>query len=166
MASQFDLNSLESSLREAATTLLPDRPVDDLELRHLVRVITECSLLLSDVYSEERIARIMHPERGFLSSLVDQLLRRQASGDGEVLYRLRRLPDDVRVIGDKALFDLGLLGQRRVKGYDLEELGARAYRMAGEVLELLAEDRRLQHIFKQNRLLVLTLEEEVVILNQ
>ena len=40
-----------------------------------------------------------------------------------MLYRVRRLPDDVRVVGDKALFDRGMFGQRQVKGYDLEELG-------------------------------------------
>ena len=33
-----------------------------------MRVITECSLLLGDVYSDDRITRIMHPERGFLST--------------------------------------------------------------------------------------------------
>jgi MoxR-like ATPase len=38
--------------------------------------------------------------------------------------------------------------------------------MAGEVLELLAEDRRLQEFFKQNQLLMLPLEEEVVFLRQ
>src|SRR6185436_19788608 len=84
----------------------------------------------------------------------------------EVLYRVRRLPDDVRLVGDKALFDLGLTGLRRVKGYDLAELGSRAYRVAGQVLELLAEDRRLREFFKQNRLLMLPLEEEVVFLQQ
>ena len=46
--------------------------MDELEVRHLVRVVTECSLLLTDVYSEQRIARIMHPERGYLQSLLDQ----------------------------------------------------------------------------------------------
>ena len=72
------------------------RAMDDLELQHLVRVITECSLLLSDVYSEDRLARIMHPERGFLASLVSQLIEQQRRGEGEVLYRVRRLPEDVR----------------------------------------------------------------------
>lgn len=162
----LDPDGLEARLREAARGLYPDRPMDAMELTHLSRVVTECSLLLTDVYSEERIARIMHPERGFLSSLVDRLIEQQRQGEGEVFYRVRRLPDDVRVVGDKALFDLGLLGRRHVKGYDLAELGARAYRMAGEALTLLAEDRRLRDFFKQNRLLMLPLEEEVVFLRQ
>ena len=162
----LDQEVLETRLRDVARGLFPDRMMDDLEVQHLTRVVTECSLLLTDVYSEERIARIMHPERGFLSSLVDKLIDQQRRGEGEALYRVRRLPDDVRVVGDKALFDSGLLGRQKVKGYDLAELGARAYRMAGQALELLAEDRRLRKFFKQNRLLMLPLEEEVVFLRQ
>lgn len=162
----LDAKSLYDRLRRAARELRPECVMDDLEVKHLTRVITECSLLLTDVYSEERITRIMHPERGFLSHLVDRLIDEQRRGEGEALYRVRRLPDDVRVVGDKALFDCGLLGLQRVKGYDLVELGARAYRMAGEVLELLADDRRLRLFFEENRLLRLPLEEEVVFLRQ
>jgi len=162
----LDQEALESRLRQAARGLAPDRVMDDLEVTHLIHVVTECSLLLTDVYSEERIARIMHPERGFLSSLVERLIDEERQGQGEALYRVRRLPDDVRVVGDKALFDSGLLGLQSVKGYDLAELGARAYRTAAEALELLAEDQRLRRFFKQNRLLILPLEEEVVFLQQ
>jgi hypothetical protein len=162
----LDEKELEARVREVARKLFPDRVIDDLEIRHLVHVVTECSLLLHDVYSEERLLRIMHPDRDLLGSLVDRLLADRRSGEEQAVARVRRLPDEVRVVGDKALFDLSLLGLRHVKGYDLTELGARAYRMAGEVLELLAEDRRLREFFKQNRLLMLPLEEEVVFLRQ
>jgi hypothetical protein len=162
----IDPESLEARVREIAERVAPKRLMDDLEVRHLMRVITECSLLLTDVYSEDRIARIMSPDPKLLSGLVDHLIERQREGEGEVLYRIRRLPHDVRVVGDKALFDLGLRGLREVKGYDLAQLGSRAYRRAGEVLELLAEDSRLREFFKQNRLLVLPLEEEVTFLRQ
>lgn len=163
---RMDQESLEARLRRAAVGLSPGTVVDDREVHHLVRVITECSLLLTDVYSEERIARIMHPEWGFLRSLVEQLIEQQRRDEGEALYLVRRLPDDVRVLGDKALFDLGFLGVNQVHGFDLDELGPRAYRMAGEVLEHLADDRRLRRFFKENRLLTLPLEEEVVFLRQ
>ena len=162
----LDQNDLEKRLREVSQELFPDRVMDELEVRHLVRVITECSLLLTDVYSEERIDRIMNPDQGLLGSLVDSLIDQQRRGEGEALYRVRRLPDDVRVVGDKALFDLSLLGLREVRGYDIAQLGSRAYHMAGEALKLLAEDRRLRDFFKQNRLLMLPLEEEVVFLHQ
>lgn len=161
-----DPEALKARLRLAARGLAPERFVDDLEVDHLIRVVTECSMMLSDVYSEERLARIMHPERGFLRTLVERLVDQERKDQGEVLYRVRRLPDDVRVIGDKALFDLGLSGRQKVKGYDLNEVGARAYKMAAELLEMLAEDQRLRKFFKENRLLVLPLEEEVVFLQQ
>jgi hypothetical protein len=162
----LDLKELEERLRGAARGVCPDRLMDDLEVRHLVRVIHECSLLLSDVYSEDRIARIMRPDRELIDQLIAGLLDQESSGPDDGILRFRELPDQVRLVGDKALFDLGLLGLRNVKGYDLADLGARAYRSAGEALELLAEDRRLQELFKQNRLLMLPLEEEVVFLRQ
>jgi len=162
----FDAETLEARLRESARALSGAYGVDGLELKHLVRVLTGCSLLLTDVYSDQRIARIMQSDRLLLSSLVGQLIEEQRKGGGEVFYRIRRLPDDVRVIGDKALFDFGFLGLRKVKGYELGDLGARAYRAAGEALELLAEDRRLRDFFKQNKLLMLPLEDEVGFLRQ
>jgi MoxR-like ATPase len=162
----FDPETLEARLRESARSCSGPCGVDGLELKHLVRVLTGCSLLLTDVYSDDRIARIMNSDRFLLSTLVGQLIEEQRRGGGEVFYRIRRLPDDVRVIGDKALFDFGFLGLRRVKGYELGDLGARAYRAAGEALELLAEDRRLREFFRQNKLLMLPLEDEVGFLRQ
>jgi MoxR-like ATPase len=162
----FDAESLEARLRESARVLAGAYGVDGLELKHLVRVLTGCSLLLTDVYTDDRIARIMQSDRLLLTSLVGQLIEEQRRAGGEVFYRIRRLPDDVRLIGDKALFDFGFLGLRKVKGYELGELGTRAYRAAGEALELLAEDRRLREFFRQNKLLMLPLEDEVGFLRQ
>jgi len=162
----LDPRRLETLLREAARRTDPHHRMQDLEVSHLVRVVKECSLLLSDVYSDDRIARIMSPEGDFVSRLVERLIDRRRRGEGEVLYRIRRLPYDVRVVGDKALFDVGLLGLSSVKGYDLAELGSRAYRVAGEALQLLATDRELREFFKQNRLLMLPLESEVDFLHR
>jgi hypothetical protein len=163
---RMDSETMEARLRQAASCLQPDRVMDNMEVQHLLRVITECSILLKDVYSESRITRIMHPEKGSLNSLIDRMIAQERPGQDAVLFRVRHLPDDVRLIGDKALFDLGLQGLREVKGYDLEELGARAYQTTATVLELLAEDQRLREFFKANRLLMLPLEEEVVFLRQ
>jgi hypothetical protein len=166
---RLDPETLEAQLRQAASRLLPDRVMDDLEVRHLARVITECSMLLADVYSEDRLARIMRPEPALITTLIDRIVHERGVEEGsenELLFRVRRLPEEVRVVGDKALFDMGLLGRREVKGYDLEELGARAYLAASEALELLAQDRQLRDYFKKNRLLMLPLEQEVVFLRQ
>jgi MoxR-like ATPase len=162
----LDADTLEARLRQSARLLAGSYGVDGLELKHLMRVLTGCSLLLTDVYTDDRIARVMQSDRLLLSSLVGQLIEEQRRGGGEVFYRIRRLPDDVRVVGDKALFDFGFLGLRKVKGYELGELGVRAYRAAGEALELLAEDRRLREFFRLNKLLMLPLEDEVGFLRQ
>jgi hypothetical protein len=161
----LDRAVLESRLRDVASGLFPDRVMDDLEVGHLIRVLTDCALLLGDVYSDERIARVMQPRPDSVGGLMDRLIR-EAIEDDDAVLRVRRLPDDVRVVGDKALFDHGLRGVRSVKGFDLVQLGARAYRRAAELLELLAEDRRLRRFFRDNRLVMLPLEEEVVFLNQ
>ena len=162
---RVDRETLEARLRDVARALCPDRVMDDLEVSHLARVLHECALLLGDVYSDDRIAGVLQLETDPASNWVERVLH-DADEEQEVVRRVRRLPDDVRMMGDKALFDHGLLGLHRVKGYDLAELGARAYLRAGQLLELLAEDRRLQSYFKDNRLLMLPLEEEVVFLRQ
>ena len=163
---RLDPEALEGRLREAARRLKPDRVMDELEVRHLARVISECSLLLADVYSDERLAHIMRPDPELITGLIDELARQHATDGSELLHRVRRLPDDVKVVGDKALFDLGLQGKREVKGYDLADLGAKAYLAAGEALERLADDRQLRDFFAENRLLMLPLEQEVVFLRQ
>ena len=150
----LDPEYLETRLRAVAR-------LEDPELRHLVRVLTGCSLLLTDVYSDERIARVMERDRSVIDHLVGQILDAERPDGGEAFYRIRRLPDDVRMVGDKALFDFGFLGLRRIKGYELEDLGARAYLAASQALALLAEDRRLKAFFRQNKLLMLPLEDEV-----
>jgi hypothetical protein len=163
---RLDPEALEERLRNAARRLMPDRVMDELEVRHLARVISECSLLLADVYSDRRLAHIMQPDPDLITGLIDELARQHATDGPGLLQRVRRLPDDVKVVGDKALFDMGLRGKREVKGYDLADLGARAYRTAGEALEALADDRQLREFFDENRLLMLPLEEEVVFLRQ
>jgi len=163
----LDREVLERLLRATARERFPDRVMDDTEVRHLIRVVTECSVLLGDVYSDERISRVLHPGFSRLGGLLEKLAEENWAGnEEEVLRRIRWLPGDARAVGDKALFDHGLRGLREVKGYDLARLGAQAYRRAGEVLELLAEDRRLHQYFKDNQLLMVPLEEEVIFLRQ
>ena len=70
----LDPEALETRLRSAARQLAGVAEVDGHELRHLMRVLTGCSLLLTDVYSDERIARIMQNDRSPLTGLVGSLL--------------------------------------------------------------------------------------------
>jgi hypothetical protein len=76
------------------------------------------------------------------------------------------LPEEVRLLGDKCLFDVGITRIRTYKGLDLHDLGTRAYRMASEILEILAEDATLREFFDRNRLAPLPISEEVIFLKQ
>ncbi len=46
---------LSTWIREIAQGVIRGRVFDDLELRHLVEVVTRCSLLLSDIYADGRV---------------------------------------------------------------------------------------------------------------
>ena len=110
----LDERTMEVRLRDVARGLSPGRLMDDLEVQHLIRVVTECSLLQGDVYSDERIARIMHPRPRLLGHLLDRLLHEREQDRDAAVLTARRLPDEVRLVGDKALFDLAGLTKRRI----------------------------------------------------
>ena len=106
---------LAARLRESAGRVSPNRVMDDLELRHLVRVVHECSVLLKDVYTDRRIARIMEPDR-LVDRLVQRFMDREPAIAGQDRSLHPRLPADVRRLADQALFDSGLLRLPRLQG--------------------------------------------------
>ncbi len=124
------------------------------ELEHLVGVVTRCSALLTDVYTDQTLRAILADDPRRLARLVAMPWFRLPVGDDlpSALHRLRRLPDGVRGVGDKALFDVAITGLQQVRGVPLDDLGPRAYRLASEVLELLADDARLREHFVASRL--------------
>src|SRR5262245_25510340 len=121
---------LEQRLRELARAH-SSSPVDEQELRHLVNVILHSSLLLGAPYTEERVEAILE---GDVERALPQQLLRDTRRDGPALARLRRLPDDVRAIGDQCLFDVGITGMTAFRGLPLQDLGVRAYSLAAEIL--------------------------------
>jgi MoxR-like ATPase len=149
----FDSNHLSSRLAEAAERLGEDS-VGPREIEHLVGVVHRCSVLLEDVYTGTRLRAILGSDPHKLISLLagswlTSLLPRDENPD--LFQKLTDLPDKVRGVGDQALFDLGISGRQRVQGIPLESLGPRAYSLAAEVLEILAEDARLSRLFLENR---------------
>ncbi len=164
----FDAKHLVARLTRAAEKL-GIGPVDPREIEHLVGVVTRCSALLGDVYTDDRLRAILGQDPRRLAALVAApWFRLPVTGDlASLVGRIRRLPDEVRTVGDKALFDLAITGLHRVHGVDLEELGPRAYLLAAEVLELLADDARLREHFLANRFGGrIKLEEEVEFLRR
>jgi len=154
---------LSRRLRDIASRQ-PSGSIDDLELRHLVEVASNHALLLSDIYRDNRLAQVVEDfiSRG-LRYFTD-LHARQQEVASEIITQIRRIPDEMKVIGDKCLFDVGLVGRQVHGGHDLSALGKRSYETAAELLQIFAEDRRLREFFRQNCLWNLPIEEEILFL--
>jgi hypothetical protein len=158
--------ALEARLREAVLALSAGDPFDDLELEHLIRVVSRCSVLLGDIYTPDRVRTILEQDARRVAGLAALPLDPAARPNGS-LDRFRWLPDQVQVVADKCLFDLGVSGLQRIHGVMLTDLGPRAYGLASDLLDLLAEDPHLRDHFLDNRLgRTLPIEEEVVFLRR
>jgi hypothetical protein len=145
----FDSEKLFERL-VAASEALGSGSMDGHELEHLVQVVTRCSALLGNVYTDDRLQAILVSDPRRLTGLVALPF---LPGVGQehlppALARVRRLPGEAREVGDQALFDLAITGLGSVRGVSLEDLGPRAYRLAADVLELLAADARLRQHFQ------------------
>lgn len=138
--------------------------LDDLELMHLVEVASSHMLLMADIVRDGRLSRIVQsdPASGF--GFVHELPARPGDLTDETIHLIQRIPDDLKIVGDKCLYDVGLFGRHSYGGHDLIQLGRKSYQMASEVLERLSDDRRLREFFRQNRLSNLPIEEEIVFL--
>ena len=154
---------LGGRLRRLATRRFPGEAVGRQELNHLVQVITNEALLLTDLYASVSLRSILDRRLGTVGPLPRALADTRGRGP---LYEVRRLPDQIKAVGDKALFDVGLIGQAAYRGVPLLELGPRSYEFAAAVLERLAEDETLARYFRDNRLRAMSLEEEVAFLQQ
>ncbi len=155
---------LESQLRDLASRFNREG-LDDLEVRHLVEVATNHTLLLTDNLAEDRLGRIVNGKGEGTRHLFGPL---QTSTDptAELMRGIREIPDEMKIVGDKCLYDVGLFGKSVYRGHDLTELGRRAYQLSSEVLALMSEDRRLREFFRQNRMWNLPIEEEIIFLKQ
>lgn len=161
-----DRVAVARKIRDFAARLSPNLRVDELELAHLADIVTNHTLLLNDLYSARRLDQIMGQDPAALLQAFTDLSRREEDLPSEAIRKMRRIPDDARLVGDKCLYDVGLIGRRQHQGLNLEALGVRCYSVASEILEWLALDRRLRDYFKQNRLGPMPIEEEVIFLRQ
>ncbi len=164
----FDSEHLSQRLAAAAERL-GSAPVDTREIEHLVSVVTRCSALLRNVYTDARLRTILDDNPQRLAALLASPWFRLPFADdlNTVVHKLRRLPDQVREVGDQALFDVAISGRSRVRGLALPEVGRKAYVMAAEVLEHLADDARLREHFLANGYgPALKLEDEISFLRR
>jgi hypothetical protein len=161
-----DREAVARKIREFAARLDPGLRVDELELAHLADIVTNHTLLLNDLYSARRLDQIMGQDPAASLQAFSDLSRLEEDLPSETIRKMRRIPDNARLVGDKCLYDVGLIGRRQHQGLNLEALGVRCYGIASEILEWLAMDRRLRDYFKQNRLGPMPIEEEVIFLRQ
>lgn len=156
---------LRQMLVELARERFRDQVVDALEIEHLVDIATNYSLLLSDIYDPSKIERILarqDPASRWLPrlSLPDEQRRSDA------ILRLRQVPDQIKTVADKCLYDVGVFRRDSYRGVSLTDLGIASYHMASEILEILAEDRRLRDYFRSNTLGNMPIEDEIIFLRQ
>ncbi|MEE9218122.1 MAG: AAA family ATPase [Acidobacteriota bacterium] len=156
---------LRRQLLELARERFCEQVVDAFEIEHLVEIATNFSLLLSDIYDPEKIERILQRSDPAAQWLERLNLPEKPPGSDTIL-RLRQFPDQVKTVADKCLYDVGVFRRDQYRGVSLTDLGVRAYRMASEILQVLAEDRRLRDYFIHNTLGNMPIEDEVVFLRQ
>jgi hypothetical protein len=163
-----DREELTSRLRQIVNRTPPRSrgPFDELEIQHLVEVACNHGLLLADIFRDDRAGRVLRSGKASSSHLLAELAGSSPDPSAETLRQMRRVPDEIKMVGDKCLYDVGLIGRSSHDGHDLVELGRRSYLLASQVLEVLAEDGRLRDFFRQNLLWNLPIEEEVVFLRQ
>ena len=138
--------------------------LDELELMHIVEVASNHTLLVADIVRDDRLSRIVQRDPATGLGFVHDFSAGREDLTADTIRQIQRIPDDIKVVGDKCLYDVGLFGKHSYGGHDLIQLGRRSYQMASDVLELLSDDRRLREFFRQNRLWNLPIEEEIVFL--
>jgi len=165
----LDRQKLQSRLETITRDEFTARTFDRLETRYLSGVAANYFLLLADVYDVPTIERILRREPNPAADLLHGLWQGRNPADDQAVASLRRVravPDEVRLIGEKCLYDVGLFGKRLHKGFELPELGVASYQRAAEILEELAQDPRLRTYFRVNRLGESEIEEEIIFLKQ
>jgi MoxR-like ATPase len=161
----LEAGSLESRLRDLAGVVAGDEGIDELEMRHLLEILTRSSLLIRNAFDPETLSRLLEGELR-PASLFGPEYRGGSDLSEERLLHLWKVPDTLRNYGDKCLYDVGLAGLTSIRGFALEDLGPRAYNLTSRVLEFLADDRTLREFYERNLLEQLPIDEEILFLRQ
>jgi hypothetical protein len=150
---------LEERLQDAAGRV-GHGPLEQEDLVHLLHILTDGGLTMTSVFELLRIGDLVDADLRptAFQTLVD------AADDEATLHKLVGVPDQVRRLGDKCLFETGVARRQGPAGLDFEELGRRSYTRAARLLELLSQDRRLREHYDRNVVESLRLEDEIQLL--
>jgi len=157
--------AIEARLRELAERL-GATSFDELDLRHLLELLTRRTPLLRNDYDPGTLDRVLAGDPRPSSLLLPVGALASEAPRDEAALRAWNVPESLRVCGDKCLYDVGVAGRMTYRGLPLQEIGPRSYDLAGQVLRLLSDDRALVEFFERNRIGRLPLEEEVLFLRQ
>jgi hypothetical protein len=165
----LDRNRLEERLHEITNRYFGEDSFDEREMHYLSGLAANPFLLLADFYHEPTIRQILdpelHPTMDFLQRIWKEK-RRNEDPSIAWLRRIRAVPEEVRLVGDKCLYDVGLFGKQSHGSYDLQKLGVASYKRASEILDGLSQDPRLREFFRDNRMDVRRIQEEILFLKQ
>ncbi|HET8947268.1 MAG TPA: AAA family ATPase [Candidatus Polarisedimenticolia bacterium] len=157
--------ALEARLREVADRFAGAAAFDDLDVRHLLDLLTRRTPLLRRDYDQGTLDRVLSGDPRPAAWLLPAGPPNDATREAAAL-RVWSVPEALRSCGDKCLYDVGVAGRTVYRGLPLQEIGPRSYDLAGQVLSLLADDRMLREHFERNRIGRLPLDEEVLFLRQ
>ncbi|HZN02074.1 MAG TPA: AAA family ATPase [Candidatus Polarisedimenticolia bacterium] len=157
--------AIEARLRALADRLVGSSAFDELDLRHLLDLLTQRTPLLRQEYDPGTLDRVLAGDPRPAAILLPAALAPEHPRD-EAALRAWSVPESLRACGDKCLYDVGVAGRMTYRGLPLQEIGPRSYDLAGQVLHLLADDRTLREFFERNRIRNLPLDEEVLFLRQ
>jgi len=166
----IDRRRLEERLEKITHDHFHGRAFDRREMRYLSGLASNYLFLLADLYDQPTIERIMQddprPTLDWIRRLWERRKQTQEDQASASLRRIRSVPDEVRLIGEKCLYDVGLFGKRLHGGYDLPELGVASYRRASEILAALSKDEQLCEFYRDDRIGNGHIETEITFLRQ
>jgi hypothetical protein len=166
----IDRRRLEERLEKITRDHFHGRAFDRREMRYLSGLASNYLFLLADLYDQPTIERIMQddprPTLDWIRRLWERRKQRHEDQAAASLRRIRSVPDEVRLIGEKCLYDVGLFGKRLHGGYDLPELGVASYRRASEILAALSTDEQLCEFYRADRIGQEHIETEITFLRQ
>lgn len=151
--------TVEQELLSLARERLEGKTLADRELSHLVTILTNPALLVSNLYDLLRLADLN--SLGGLPNAGLRFWKTLHEEEPEVIHRVLQAPDTMRAVGDKCLFDHATAAPTTGPDVNLEAIGSQAYESASQVLEYLADDRRLRQYYEANRFRHSSLDEEI-----
>ena len=154
----FDRESLENDLNALVSSRFSGKRLEPPELKHLVAILTNTNLLFTDIYDYAKYINILD------SPVCSPLHFIAAKKNPSYLTFIANIPDNIKTLGDKCLFDRSVAGVKTFRNFELEELGRRSYRYASDLLHFLSADKHLRRYYQNNMINRRIIDDEINLL--